>query len=97
VTRRGHRETRDACERLAGRTIVIAGAAGGMGAAQADLFAAQGLDLVLGDLNCDEAARVADSIGPAAAWCSLDVREEADWQSLPRLIGGDPVRHVGTR
>lgn len=67
--------------RLAGRTFLITGAAGGMGAAQARALAAQGADLVIGDLDADATAAVADTIGERVRACKLDVREEADWQA----------------
>ncbi len=49
-------------KRLAGKNIVITGAAQGMGAANAVNFAAQGANVVLGDLNVDGAKAVADEI-----------------------------------
>ena len=49
-------------KRLAGKNVVITGAAQGMGAANAVFFAAQGANVVLGDLNVDGAKAVADAI-----------------------------------
>jgi 3alpha(or 20beta)-hydroxysteroid dehydrogenase len=71
--------------RLAGRTILISGAGRGMGEAEARLFADNGADVVLGELDELDAARVADSIGDRALPCHLDVREEADWERAVRL------------
>jgi NAD(P)-dependent dehydrogenase (short-subunit alcohol dehydrogenase family) len=49
-------------QRLAGRTGLITGAASGIGAAGADLFAAHGAGLVLLDTDQDGGQRVADQI-----------------------------------
>ena len=49
-------------KRLAGKNVVITGAAQGMGAANAVTFAEQGANVVLGDLNLDGAKAVADAI-----------------------------------
>jgi len=48
--------------RLAGKNIVITGAAQGMGAANAVYFAAQGANVVVGDLNFEGVQSVADKI-----------------------------------
>lgn len=69
-------------ERLAGKNIVITGAAQGMGAANAMYFAAQGANLVLGDLNLDGAQAIADQINTAdvgkAIAVAMDVTRRAD-------------------
>ncbi|MFC3854244.1 SDR family NAD(P)-dependent oxidoreductase [Salinispirillum marinum] len=49
-------------KRLAGKNIVITGAAQGMGAANAVTFAEQGANVVLGDLNIEGAQVVAEQI-----------------------------------
>jgi NAD(P)-dependent dehydrogenase (short-subunit alcohol dehydrogenase family) len=48
--------------RLKGKNILITGAARGMGAANAEVFAQQGANVCLGDLDLDEAQKVADRI-----------------------------------
>jgi NAD(P)-dependent dehydrogenase (short-subunit alcohol dehydrogenase family) len=45
-----------------GRTVLITGAAGGLGLAFAEAFAAAGADLVLGDIAADAMKRVADDL-----------------------------------
>lgn len=77
--------------RLRGRTILISGAARGMGAAEARLFADAGADVVLGDISGEDTAALAGSIGERAASCRLDVREEADWERALELA----VRRFG--
>jgi 3alpha(or 20beta)-hydroxysteroid dehydrogenase len=68
-------------KRLEGKVAIISGAAQGMGAATARIFAAQGAKIVIGDVQADKLHEVAVSIGPAAIAVKLDVREEADWQN----------------
>ncbi|MHA7880246.1 MAG: SDR family NAD(P)-dependent oxidoreductase [Saccharospirillum sp.] len=69
-------------KRLAGKNVVITGAAQGMGAANAVTFAEQGANVVLGDLNVDGAKAVADAInakgnGKAVA-VSMNVTKRED-------------------
>jgi NAD(P)-dependent dehydrogenase (short-subunit alcohol dehydrogenase family) len=63
---------------LAGKVVVITGAAGGIGAALARRFAAEGAaTLVLADLNGDAAEAVATSIGGAATGTDTETRAVA--------------------
>ncbi|TCB98325.1 SDR family oxidoreductase [Micromonospora zingiberis] len=67
--------------RLAGKHILVTGAAQGMGAAVARHYAAQGAKVCLGDVNVDGAAEVAEEIraaGGVATHVRLDVTSEAD-------------------
>ena len=68
--------------RLKGKNILITGAARGMGAANAICFAEQGANVCVGDLDLDEAMKVADQInadgnGKAIA-VKMDVTSRAD-------------------
>jgi 3alpha(or 20beta)-hydroxysteroid dehydrogenase len=67
--------------RLAGKVALISGAARGQGAAEARLFAAEGAQVVLGDVLDEEGEAVAAEIGEAAAYTHLDVTDEAQWQA----------------
>ncbi|SDX74214.1 3alpha(or 20beta)-hydroxysteroid dehydrogenase [Saccharopolyspora shandongensis] len=67
--------------RLDGK-VAITGAAQGLGAATARLFAAEGAAVVLGDVLVDAGRQVADEIGPQAMFQQIDVRDEADWRAL---------------
>jgi 3alpha(or 20beta)-hydroxysteroid dehydrogenase len=65
--------------RLAGRVVIVTGAARGQGAAEARRFAEEGARVVLTDILDDEGEQVAAQIGPAARYEHHDVREEQDW------------------
>jgi len=51
--------------RLAGKVAIISGAASGMGAATARMFAREGAKVVIGDVLEREGRQVADAIGKA--------------------------------
>ncbi len=65
---------------LKNKTIVITGAAQGIGAALAKRFATEGANLILGDLNSISVKAVAESVRGFGIKC--DVAKEADIQSL---------------
>lgn len=69
-------------KRLAGKNILITGAAQGMGAANAEYFAAQGANVCLGDLNLDGVRNVAERINAAgngkAVALRMDVTRRED-------------------
>src|SRR5262245_42167290 len=69
--------------RLAGKVALISGAARGMGAAEARLFAREGARVVLGDVLEAEGAAVQADItakGGEALFVRLDVTRESDWE-----------------
>ncbi len=68
--------------RLDGKVAIITGAAQGMGAATARLFAAEGANVVLGDVNAEKGEAVAAEIGGAAMFHKIDVSADADWAAL---------------
>jgi 3alpha(or 20beta)-hydroxysteroid dehydrogenase len=70
---------------LSGRTVLISGAARGMGAAEARLFTERGADVVLGDVSDDAVAALAEELGDRAVSTRLDVREERDWREAVEL------------
>lgn len=75
--------------RLAGKNILVTGAAQGMGAAVARHYAAQGAQVCLGDVNVDGVAEVAEQIradGGVATHVRLDVTSEQE--------AADAVAHV---
>jgi 3alpha(or 20beta)-hydroxysteroid dehydrogenase len=66
---------------LEGRVALISGAARGMGAEEARLFAREGARVVLGDVLDEEGEKVAAELGDAAIYVHLDVTSESDWQA----------------
>jgi 3alpha(or 20beta)-hydroxysteroid dehydrogenase len=65
--------------RLDGKVAIVTGAAQGMGAAEARLFAEEGARVLLGDVQDEAGARVAADIGERSAYRHLDVTSENDW------------------
>lgn len=68
--------------RLADKVAIVTGAAQGMGAATARLFAAEGARVVLCDVIEDKGQETAKEIGESAVFEKLDVRSEADWERV---------------
>lgn len=71
--------------RLKDKVAIVTGAASGMGAATARLFAREGATVVVADLLEAEGAAVAREIGDAggeARFRKLDVTSDAEWGSL---------------
>lgn len=69
--------------RLTGRVALITGAAGGIGQAVAQRFAAEGASLWLADVA--DCAPLAAELGARAL--RLDVTREADWAAAARAVG----------
>jgi cyclopentanol dehydrogenase len=84
--------------RLAGKVALISGAARGMGAAEARLFAREGARVVLGDVLDAEAKAVEADItakGGQAVSVHLDVTREADWvQAVGTAVSRFGALHV---
>jgi 3alpha(or 20beta)-hydroxysteroid dehydrogenase len=64
---------------LAGRVIIISGAARGQGAAAARRFAAEGARVIIGDIRDDEGKQVAGELADRGTYIHLDVRDPAGW------------------
>lgn len=67
---------------LEGRVVLVAGGGSGIGAATAAAVARVGARVVVGDLKRDNAASVAERIGPQATGHALDVSSEESWAEL---------------
>ena len=65
--------------RLAGKVAIVTGAASGMGAATARMFAREGAKVVIADVLEHEGRQVADAIGAAARY--------ENWMSPTRTTG----------
>ena len=69
-------------DRLAGKTAVITGAGSGLGRATAELFAAEGANVLVADRWQERAERIAAGIGAQAAPFVGDVSQGEDVQAM---------------
>ena len=67
--------------RLENKVAIVTGSARGTGAAIARLFVEEGASVLLSDVRDELGEKVAAELGAAAAYRTLDVRSEADWQA----------------
>ena len=77
--------------RLAGKVAIVTGAASGMGAATARMFAREGAKVVIADVMEHEGRQIADGIGSAARFEKLDVTNEENWVAVVAAT----TRHFG--
>lgn len=78
--------------RLSGKVVLVTGASGGQGAAEARLFAAEGATVVVADVLVDQGeALVAElvSSGHRAVFVELDVVDETRWAEVVAGIEAD--------
>ena len=71
--------------RLEGKVAIVSGAASGMGASEATIFAREGARVIVGDILEAEGKAVAEKIasnGGKARFVKLDVTREEDWQAV---------------
>ena len=68
--------------RLQGKVAIITGAAGGQGAAESRLFAAEGAQVVLTDVNEERGFETADQIGKSATFIRHDVTDPVSWRGV---------------
>ena len=78
-------------KRLENKTVIITGAARGMGAATARLFAAEGARLLITDVLDAEGEALARELGDAALFRHHDVADEEQW----RRVVQDAVARFG--
>jgi 3alpha(or 20beta)-hydroxysteroid dehydrogenase len=71
---------------LEGRTVVVTGAAGGIGAEVVDVLVERGADVHAADLAWDNVVR-----NSASRMHELDVADEDAWRTLTSHLGGGPV------
>ena len=73
-------------KRLSGKVALITGAAQGIGEAIALLFAKEGAQVIVSDVQDGQGRGVAEKCGKSALYLHLDVKEEAEWQEAIRAI-----------
>ena len=74
-------------DRLKDKTVLVTGAARGQGEAEARAAAAEGARVILTDVLDDQGRAVAEDIGDAARYLSLDVTSGAAWTAALDTIG----------
>ncbi len=67
--------------RMDGKVALISGGAEGIGGATGRMIVAEGGSVMLGDIQADKAAALADDLGERAASVELDVRDLSAWQA----------------
>ncbi len=70
---------------LAGKTVIVTGAARGMGAAAARRLVEEGSNVVLADVLDDDGKQLADELGDKARFVRLDVSDEDGWRDVVAL------------
>jgi len=68
--------------KLQNKVALITGAADGIGAAVAELFATEGATVVVTDIDLDGAQALAERLGGNATALHLDVCQEQEWRSV---------------
>ena len=74
--------------RFTGKVFLISGGARGLGEAQARQLAAEGGQVVIGDILHEEGRRLAADIGKACTFTALDVTSESQWSAAVALAEG---------
>lgn len=72
--------------RLHDKIAIVTGAARGMGAATARVFAREGAMVIVADVYEREGQSVANELGDAASFHQLDVSIESEWQQLVEAV-----------
>ena len=67
---------------LAGKIAIVTGAASGIGAGIAGLFAAHGCRVVIADIDKVAGQTTAQELGEHGLFCHLDVTSEESWRQL---------------
>ena len=72
--------------RLDGKVALITGAARGQGAAAARRFVDEGARVVIADVLVDDGKALADELGSAAVFHTLDVSDEDSWSAVMQRV-----------
>ena len=75
--------------RLKGKTAIVTGASNGMGSSESKLFASEGANVVLADVDSEAGQRLVEEIsegGGNAHFEMCDVSSEDDWQSMSDTV-----------
>jgi 3(or 17)beta-hydroxysteroid dehydrogenase len=72
--------------RLDGKTALVTGGAGGLGAAVCRRLVAEGASVAVADIECVKGEALARSLGPGAIFIPLDVADESAWRAAMAKI-----------
>ena len=72
---------------MAGKTVLVTGAASGMGRATAHLFADEGANVAVTDLDAEHVQVVVDEIGDAGGTARGWVLDVTDQVAVDRVVG----------
>jgi 3(or 17)beta-hydroxysteroid dehydrogenase len=72
--------------RLSGKVTLISGAASGIGRETARLFAREGAEVFLGDIDSDRGVAAAAEIGPQGQFVALNVTQEHSWSAALETV-----------
>jgi NAD(P)-dependent dehydrogenase (short-subunit alcohol dehydrogenase family) len=75
--------------RVQDKVALVTGGASGIGLATAELLAAEGARVVIGDVDRAAGERAAAAIGPRAAFQALDVTREDDWIAVTDRVAAE--------
>ncbi|GGO77395.1 glucose 1-dehydrogenase [Nocardioides deserti] len=65
--------------RFDNQTVLVTGGTGGQGASHVRALHAEGANVVIGDIDAERGAALADELGPRARFTHLDVTDEGSW------------------
>lgn len=72
--------------RLEGKIALVTGAARGIGQEIAELFSAEGAQVILSDINDKLGQEVVNKIGENSQYIHLDVSQESNWKNVEAFI-----------
>ncbi|MEE4025253.1 glucose 1-dehydrogenase [Gordonia sp. PKS22-38] len=70
--------------RFANQTVLVTGGTGGQGSSHVRALHAEGANVVIGAINADRGAALADELGDRAFFTHLDVTDEDSWSAAVR-------------
>jgi 3alpha(or 20beta)-hydroxysteroid dehydrogenase len=67
--------------RFDNQTVLVTGGTGGQGSSHVRAFHAEGANVVIGGIDAERGAALADELGPRARFARLDVTDESSWSA----------------
>ncbi len=76
-------------DRFDGQIVLVTGGADGVGAACVKLFAEEGAQVLIGDIQAGKAKVLAEELGPEVSFLPLDVSDDSAWAAAIEQITAD--------